>query len=72
MTWEENDVVLALVRPLVVIMFEIIVERALERRFAEADEAVEAFFLDRANEPLGKGVEVWAAAGNRSGSMPAD
>ncbi len=56
--WEQDHIALPLVRPLGVIMFNVIVDRSFQRALAKEDQLVEAFFLDGSHESLGVGVEV--------------
>jgi hypothetical protein len=55
---EEDDVVLALVRTLVMVVLDEVVDGALEGRFAEQDQVIETFLLYAPDEPFGEGVEV--------------
>jgi hypothetical protein len=57
---EEDDVVLALVWTLVMVVLDEIVDGALEGGFAEQDQAIETFLLNAPDEPLGEGIEVGA------------
>lgn len=53
---EENDVVLPLVGAFAVVVFDVVVDGALQGRLAKEDKPVEAFVLDGADEAFGESV----------------
>src|SRR6266404_1731407 len=58
---EQNHVPFALVRALGVVVLEELIDRALQRSFAEEDHVIEALFLDRPDEPFRERVEIRTA-----------
>jgi len=63
---KQEPVVLALMRPFMLMMGNVFGDSVPERRFAKEDHPIQAFLLDRANKPLGKGIEIWTAGGQRN------
>ena|GEM_PF-6984542 len=47
-------------------MIDVFRDSVPERRFAKENHAVKAFLFDRPNKPLGEGIEIWTAGGQRN------
>ncbi len=51
----------ALMRALYMVVGNVLVDEFSQVRLTQRDNAVEALFFDRADEPFDEGVQVWAA-----------
>ena len=57
--WQHDPIANSLMRPLGVVMLDVLVDQMIEMTLAEDHEVVEALLFDRLDPPLGIGVEHW-------------